>query len=271
LKQEREKKEREEKERQEQERLERERREKEENERREREAQGEFEVKGVKFKMVYVEGGTFTMGATEEQGNDAYEDEKPEHEVTVSDYYIGETVVTQELWKAVMGENPSYFKGDSLPVETVSWDDVQEFIAELNKETGREFRLPTEAQWEYAARGGKKSKKYKYSGSDIINEVAWYAGEKGGGDKTYPVKGKKANELGLYDMSGNVYEWCNDWFGDYSSDAQKDPKGSEEVYRCVRRGGCWYLSARLCRVSYRDFITPSNRDYGMGFRLVMCP
>ena len=273
--QEKERKEREERERKERERQEKERKDREESERKERESRGEFEVNGVKFKMIYVEGGTFMMGATEEQGNEAYEDEKPVHEVTLSDYYIGETVVTQELWKAVMGENPSYFKGDNLPVESVSWNDAQEFIAKLNKETGRVFCLPTEAQWEYAARGGKMSKKYKYSGSDIINEVAWYAGEEGGGGKTHPVKGKKANELGLYDMSGNVYELCNDWHndlnGNYSSDAQTDPQGPEEGYKHVRRGGDWSVGARLCRVSYHDFITPSERDFRMGFRLVMCP
>ncbi len=289
LKQEREKKEREEKERQEQERLEkekrerekrereererlgleRERREKVEKERKEREARGEVEVKGVKFKMVYVEGGTFTMGATAEQGSDAWGDERPTHKVTLSDYYIGETQVTQALWKAVMGDNPSDRKGDNLPVERVSWEDAQEFIKKLNGVTGRTFRLPTEAEWEYAARGGKNSKGYKYSGSNSIDEVAWYDGNSGG--KTHPVKEKKANELGLYDMSGNVWEWCNDWYGEYSSDAQTNPQGPEKGSDRVLRGGGWLIYARHCRVSYRYFNAPMGHDHFVGFRLVMCP
>ncbi len=288
LKQEREKKEREEKERQEQERLEkekrerakrerdererleREQREKVEKERKEREARGEVEVKGVKFKMVYVEGGKFTMGATAEQGSDAWGDERPTHKVTLSDYYIGETQVTQALWKVVMGNNPSYREGDNLPVEQVSWEDTQEFIEKLNQETGRTFRLPTEAEWEYAARGGKKSKGYKYSGSDKIDDVAWYNGNSGG--KTHPVKGKKANEIGLYDMSGNVWEWCNDWYGygEYSSDAQTNPQGSEKGSYRVLRGGSWGGDARDCRVSYRYYSTPTYLRNFFGFRLVMC-
>ena len=268
--QKKERKEREEKERKERERQEKEQKEREERERKEREARGEFEVNGVKFKMIYVEGGTFMMGATEEQGSDADDNERPTHDVTLRDYYIGETVVTQELWKAVMGGNPSRFKGDHLPVEYVSWNDAQEFIAKLNKETGREFRLPTEAQWEYAARGGKKSKKaYRYSGSDISDEVAWYDDNSNG--KTHPVKGKNANELGLYDMSGNVWEWCNDWFGGYSSVAQTDPQGPEEGSCRVLRGGSWLNYARYCRVSYRYYLTPMSRSLSVGFRLVMCP
>ncbi len=287
LKQEREKNEREEKERQEQERLEkekrerakrereererleREQREKEEKERKEREARGEFEVKGVKFKMVKVEGGTFTMGATVEQGSDTDSDEKPAHQVTLRGYYIGETVVTQALWKAVMGNNPSYREGDNLPVEQVSWEDTQEFIEKLNQETGRIFRLPTEAEWEYAARGGKKSKGYKYSGSDKLDEVAWYY--RNSGYQTHPVKGKNANELGLYDMSGNVWEWCNDWFGKYSCEAQTNPQGPEKGSCRVLRGGGWGDFARGCRVSYRYYRTPMDRNSNVGFRLVMCP
>lgn len=266
---EKEKREREEREREEQERLEREQREKEEKERKEREARGEVEVKGVKFKMVYVEGGTFTMGATAEQRSDAYSVEKPVHQVTLSDYYIGETQVTQALWKAVMGKDPSNWIGDDLPVEQVSWEDAHEFIKKLNEETGRTFRLPTEAEWEYAARGGKNSKRYKYSGSNRIDEVAWYDGNSGG--KTHPVKEKKANELGLYDMSGNVLEWCNDWYGEYSSDAQPNPQGPKKGSYRVLRGGSWDFNAWNCRVSYRCYDTPMYRDDGVGFRLVMCP
>ena len=270
-KQAREQKEREEKERQEREekeRQERERREREERERQEREAPREFEVNGVKFTMIYVEGGTFMMGATEEQGDNADEREKPVHEVTLSDYYIGETVVTQELWKAVMGNNPSHFADDgNLPVESVSWEDAQEFVAKLNRVTGRTFRLPTEAEWEYAARGGKKSRGYKYSGSYNIDDVAWFGGNSRG--ETHVVKGKKANELGLYDMSGNVWEWCNDMYGNYSGDAQNNPQGPITGSDRVNRGGSWRSSAEYCRVSRRNSGTPSYRDFDLGFRVVL--
>ena len=266
---EKEKREREKREREERERLEREQREKEEKERKEREARGEFEVKGVKFKMVKVEGGTFTMGATAEQGSDTDSDEKPAHQVTLRGYYIGESVVTQALWKAVMGNNPSTWKGDNLPVETVSWEEAQEFIKKLNQETGRIFRLPTEAEWEYAARGGKNSKGYKYSGSNSIDEVAWYVGNSGG--KTHPVKEKKANELDLYDMSGNVWEWCNDCYGEYSSDVQTNPQGPEKGSCRVLRGGSCSCDPRGCRVSYRHYFTPMRRINFVGFRLVLCP
>ena len=271
---ERERKAREERERREREervRKAREEQERKERERREREERGEFEVDGVKFKMVKVEGGKFTMGATAEQDYDAYNSERPAHKVTLSDYYIGETQVTQALWKAVMGDNPSYFKGDdNLPVENVSWEDIVErFIPALNRKTGRTFRLPTEAEWEYAARGGNKSKGYKYSGSDNKDEVAWYDGNSG--DKTHPVRGKKANELGLYDMSGNVWEWCHDWYGDYSSGAQTDPKGPDKGSIRVLRGGSWNNNARRCRVSNRNNGSPGNSNFYIGFRLVLCP
>ena len=272
LERERRERERLERERRERERLERERREKEEQEKKDREAQGEFEVKGVKFKMVKVEGGTFMMGATEEQGTDAFDRERPAHQVTLSDYYIGETVVTQKLWKAVMGNNPSYWKGNDLPVEMVSWEDAQEFIEKLNRETGREFRLPTEAEWEYAARGGKKSQRYKYSGSDNLDEVAWYDGNSkvNSGKMTHLVKEKKANELGLYDMSGNVWEWCQDWYGEYSGRAQTNPQGPSSGADRVCRGGGWATYARGCRVSNRSFEKPANRDdISRGFRLVV--
>ena len=229
----------------------------------------DFSVGKETFWMVKVKGGTFMMGATAEQGSNAFGDEKPAHQVTLSDYYIGETVVTQELWKAVMGNNPSYWKGDKLPVEHVSWEEAQEFIQKLNRETGRTFRLPTEAEWEYAARGGKKSKGYKYSGSNSLDGVAWYDGNSG--DKTHPVKGKKANELWLYDMSGNVWEWCQDWYDDYSGDAQLNPQGPSSGSDRVLRGGSWGSLARYCRVSYRGCDTPMLYLIGVGFRLVMCP
>ena len=225
-----------------------------------------FVVGGVEFKMVRVDGGTFTMGCTLEQGDDCWDDEKPAHSVTLSSYYMGETEVTQALWKAVMVTNPSYFKGDDLPVERVSWDDVQEFIRRLNAVTGRTFRLPTEAEWEYAARGGSKRRGYKYSGSNSIDDVAWYDGNSG--NKTHPVIGKRANELGLYDMSGNVWEWCSDRCGNYSSGSQTNPQGpSTGAYR-VYRGGGWCYYARGCRVSYRGHSCSYSGSH-LGFRLVL--
>ena len=248
-----------------------------EREKKEREERGKFNVGGVEFKMVYVEGGTFMMGAQNSDpkspnyDGEALDDESPVHEVELSDYYIGETQVTQALWKAVMGNNPSVFTvDDDFPVETVSWDDiVEKFIPALNKKTGRTFRLPTEAEWEYAARGGNKSKGHMYSGSDEIDEVAWYMGNSGG--ETHPVKGKKANELGLYDMSGNVWEWCSDWFGFYSSGAQTNPQGPDKGLRRVLRGGSFGYEARYCRVSSRIPCTPNTSSYIVGFRLVLCP
>ena len=230
-----------------------------------------FTVKGVEFKMIKVEGGTFSMGATSEQTN-YDDDEKPVHSVTLSDYYIGETEVTQELWEAVMGSNPSYFEGDNQrPVENVSWNDCQKFIKKLNRLTGKEFRLPTEAEWEYAARGGKYSKDYayKYSGSDNADEVAWYYGNSG--DKTHPVKTKKANKLGLYDMSGNVSEWCNDWHDDnyYRNSPQTNPTGPSKGEYRVLRGGCFFNYDRLVRVSNRGNSTPDFSFNIYGLRLAL--
>jgi formylglycine-generating enzyme required for sulfatase activity len=234
-------------------------------------------VKGVSFKMIRVQGGTFTMGATSEQSSDAYDDEKPAHKVTLSTYYIGETEVTQELWNAVMGSNPSYFKGSTRPVEQVSWEDCQEFIRRLNQLTGKKFRLPTEAEWEFAARGGTKSAGYKYSGSNDLNSVAWYwdnAGTKGESSPdygTHVVKTKKPNELGIYDMSGNVWEWCSDWYGDYTDAAQTNPQGvSTGSYR-VFRGGSWGYFSWCCRSSYRYTRSPGIRYGYLGLRLVLLP
>ncbi len=220
----------------------------------------------VSFMMKPVAGGTFTMGATSEQGSDALDNEKPTHRVTLSSYYIGETEVTQALWQAVMGSNPSSHNGSNLPVERVSWNDCQEFVTKLNAMTGQKFRLPTEAEWEFAARGGNKSKGYKYIGSNNIGEVAWYAGNS---DTTQPVKTKQPNELGIYDMSGNVEEWCNDWYGDYSSNSQTNPAGPSTGSNRVRRGGCWDDSARFCRVSYRFYSTPGLRSNYLGLRLAL--
>ena len=224
-----------------------------------------FTVNGVKFTMVPVEGGTFTMGATSEQGSDAEEDEKPAHKVTLCDYYIGQTEVTQALWEAVMGSNPSFFEGDNLPVEQVSWNDCQVFIQKLNQLTGKQFRLPTEAEWEYAARGGRKSQGYKYAGGNNIGSVAWYTGNSG--IETHPIGTKQANELGIYDMSGNVYEWCSDWYGDYTSSSQSDPQGPSSGSGRVGRGGDYGSSAGYCRVSNRYGILPGCRGDNLGLRL----
>lgn len=219
--------------------------------------------------MVYVEGGTFTMGATPAQQSDAFDNEKPAHQVTLSDFSIGKYEVTQEEWEAVMGTNPSYFKGDKRPVEQVSWDDCQDFIRELNRLTGKCFRLPTEAEWEFAARGGNRGKDYdnKYAGSTNIGSVAWY--DSNSGSKTHDVGQKSPNELGLYDMTGNVWEWCQDRYGSYSSDAQMNPKGPSSGSNRVSRGGSWNYGARGCRVSYRSNFTPTFRSNVIGLRLAL--
>ena len=228
--------------------------------------------------MVYVEGGTFNMGATEEQGSSYYSNERPVHEVTLSDYYIGKFEVTQGVWKAVMGYNPSYFqKGDNYPVEQVSWNDIQDFLTKLNQLTGKKYALPTEAQWEYAARGGNKSKGYKYSGSNDIENVAWYwynSSTSSSSRSPQPVGSKQPNELGLYDMSGNVWEWCSDWYGSdyYSNSPSTDPAGPETGSDRVLRGGSWGDYASYCRVSFRNYNNPSDRGRNFcGFRVVLLP
>ena len=219
-----------------------------------------FTANGVSFEMVFVAGGTFQMGS-----NDGDDDEKPVHSVTLSDYYIGQTEVTQELWQAVMGSNPSYPKGAKNPVNYVSWNDCQEFISKLNRLTGGRFRLPTEAEWEYAARGGNKSRGYKYSGSDDLDIVAWY--DDNSGDEAHPVGSKSANELGLYDMSGNMYEWCSDWYGDYSSSPQTNPTGASSGFGRVLRGGCYDDEESWCRSAVRFRFDPASRSLDRGLRL----
>ena len=243
--------------------------------------------------MVFVQGGTFTMGATEDQGtSDPYDDEYPSHQVTLRDFYIGKYEVTQQLWEYVMnysgtaadgstmsayasevwlGKMPpsTYGLGLDYPAYYVSWEDIVNiFIPRLNKITGKTFRLPTEAEWEYAARGGNKSKGYKYSGSNIIGDVAWYNSNSSA--MTHPVGTKSPNELGLYDMSGNVWECCSDWYDEnyYSSSPSINPTGPTSGSRRVDRGGSWGNNARSCRVSYRDRSTPDYRDCYYGFRLV---
>lgn len=228
---------------------------------------GRFTVNGVSFEMVLVEGGTFRMGATSEQGDDAWNSEKPVHGVTLSSYYIGKTEVTQALWQAVMGSNPSNFNGSNLPVECVSWNDCQEFIQKLNRLTGRNFRLPTEAEWEFACRGGNNSRGYKYSGSNNLGSVAWYDDNSGG--QTHPVGTKAPNELGIFDMSGNVWEWCSDWYANYTSYSQTNPTGPQSGSDRVYRGGSWADYARNCRSSIRCHNAPAYRRITLGLRLAL--
>ena len=214
--------------------------------------------------LVYVEGGAFMMGCNDKSASKA---EKPAHQVTVSSFMIGKYPVTQREWQAVMGSNPSYFIGDDLPVEHVSWNDVQEFLKKLNKLTGKEYRLPTEAEWEYAARGGNSSRGYKYAGSNNIDDIAWYT--QNSGVKTHQVGLKRANELRLYDMSGNVWEWCSDWYGNYSAGALTNPRGPSIGTSHVLRGGNWYARAVDCRSTYRRNTTTDSASQGIGFRLAV--
>ena len=245
-------------------------------------------ISGLEANMVSIHGGSFKMGCTPEQGKACDNDEFPVHEVTLSNFHIAKYEVTQEEWKAVMGSNPSHFKGcPKCPVENVSWNDTQKFIQALNQKTGKQYRLPTEAEWEYAARGGKKSKGNKYSGAKHnLSSVGWYSANSG--DSTKIVGIKRPNELGLYDMSGNVYEWCNDWYDStyYTNSSMSNPVGPSTGKSKVFRGGAWYfidwingnsnqndLSQRgkndvdLHRVSYRNGYVPSFNFYFIGFRL----
>ncbi|MBO4580949.1 MAG: formylglycine-generating enzyme family protein [Bacteroidales bacterium] len=227
--------------------------------------------------MVKVQGGTFLMGAV--SGDTlAYDDEKPQHSVTLSDFYICKYEVTQELWQAVMGSTPTYGggwtaeygKGDKYPAYRISWNDCDTFIQRLNAKTGLNFRMPTEAEWEYAARGGNKSQGYTYAGSNTIGDVAWYSSNSD--SKTHPVMQKTVNELGLYDMTGNVWEWCSDWFSStyYTESAgASNPKGPSTGSNRVFRGGGWTTDASNCRVSYRSFNAPFNHYNNIGFRLAL--
>jgi formylglycine-generating enzyme required for sulfatase activity len=216
--------------------------------------------------MVSVQGGTFWMGCSSEQQGSCESDESPLYSVTVSNFKIGKYEVTQAQWKTLMGNNPSGFSGcDNCPVENVSWSEAQGFISRLNAATGKQYRLPTEAEWEYAARGGNQSRGYKYSGGNFIEQVAWFSDNSGG--RTHQVGTKQPNELGIYDMSGNVWEWCYDWYGAYSASAQRDPMGASSGSSRVYRGGCWYFYARYVRVSLRNSSTPDFRYFNLGFRL----
>jgi formylglycine-generating enzyme required for sulfatase activity len=227
--------------------------------------------------MILVQGGTFMMGGTPEQGEHCWDNEKPVHSVTVGDFCIGRYPVTQGLWTQIMGENPSMFievgfaeteaERDKLPVEQVSFDDAEEFIRRLNQQTGKSYRLPTEAEWEYVARGGVNSRGYTYAGSNNLNKVAWYNGTSS--RKTHQVGTKLPNELGIYDMCGNVWEWVSDRYGDYSANAETNPTGSTSDYRRVFRGGSWGSSAHQCRVSFRAPSAPDVRYKTVGFRLAL--
>ncbi len=222
------------------------------------------------YKMVYVPGGSFTMGATGQLATYSYSDEKPTHRVTLSSYYIGECEVPQWLWTVVMGRNPSKWKGNTLPVESVSWDLCVAFIGQLNYLTDASFRLPTEAQWEFAAREGKDNNDNLYSGGNDMYElasVAWYGTNSY--SQPHPVKKKRPNALGLYDMTGNVSEWCQDWYGHYSSAAQTDPTGPSSGSGHCKRGGWWGTAPCGCRVSCRGWGTSNSTSYSTGLRLAL--
>lgn len=222
---------------------------------------------GINIEMIKVEAGTFMMGATKEV-KEPYKIELPAHEVWLTeDYYIGKYEVTQALWNVVMDSKYSTNDGDLLPKNYVSWNDCQEFIEKLNKITGLKFRLPTEAEWEYAARGGKKSKRYLYSGSNNVLDVAWYDGNSS--NKRHPVGTKQANELGIFDMGGNVSEWCQDLWGQYQNDSQINPLGSSAGTKHVLRGGNYFFDIRICYLSYRMFAESNNKDASAGFRLAL--
>ena len=226
-----------------------------------------FTIDDWRFTMVRVKGGTFTLGATQGQDSEAYYDEFPAHQVTLSDYYIGQCEVDQMLWYHVMDGLPLDNDDQECPVVNVSWEDCQDFINTLNQLTGLNFRLPTEAEWEFAARGGNLSQHYKYSGSNDFDEVAWC--EENSNDWLHRTGEKKPNELGIYDMSGNAWEWCYDWWGMYESAAVVNPTGPESGSERVCRGGCMNGHARFCRIGYRMSYPPSTRRPELGFRLAL--
>lgn len=225
-------------------------------------------VNGISFNMIKVDGGIFLMGATEDLVPDANSDEIPAHQVALSSYFIGQTEVTQALWLAVMGSNPSDNTGNlNYPVESVTWNDCQTFISKLNELTGKNFRLPTEAEWEFAARGGNYSKGFVYAGSDNINDVAWHLNNSSG--QPHAVATKAANELGLFDMTGNVCEWCQDYYDRYSSESQINPTGPSSGSNRVLRGGSFKGNVEGdYRVSFRYSYPPTQVYNGLGLRLV---
>lgn len=235
---------------------------------------------GINMKMVYVQGGSYNMGCTGEQGSDCDNDEQTVRYVTVSDFYIGQFEITQAQWQAVMGTSvyqqqskavgsSIYGTGNDYPMYYVSWEEAKEFCRRLSQQTGKTYRLPTEAEWEYAARGGKKTQNTKYAGGYSLDYVGWYTNNSGG--KTHAVGTKNANELGIYDMSGNVWEWCEDWYGDYRSYDTDNPTGASSGSYRVLRGGSWRSNAGNCRVSNRNGSSPGHRDDSDGFRVVCLP
>ena len=222
---------------------------------------------GTSIEMVFISGGTFQMGCTPEDA-ECYSNESPRHSVTLSSFEIGKYEVTQGQWEEVMGSNPSYFDtcGDNCPVEQVSWNDTQKFIITLNSQTGQSYRLCTEAEWEYAARAGTETKWYCGNDESCLDNIAWYSynSER----KTHPVGTKSSNAWGLYDMSGNVYEWVEDWFDYYSSNSVTDPAGPVSGSYRVLRGGSGVYGARLCRSAHRsNGSNPSHTSSHLGFRL----
>lgn len=224
-------------------------------------------VNSNEFNFIKVISGVFTMGATKEMRNPT-EVEFPTHEVRLSnDFYIGETLVTQKFWESVMGNNPSWFKGELRPVDSVSFNDVKWFIKRLNMWSNLKFRLPYEAEWEYAARGGVKASHTRYIGGDSVQDIGWYNGNSK--KQSHEVKQKSPNELGLYDMGGNVWEWCQDLYSAYAAATQIDPKGPSTGTSRVVRGGSWSIGTRGCRASYRDKCVSGRRGYDLGFRLVL--
>lgn len=233
-----------------------------------------FEVNGQAFEMVYVGPGSFLMGGTPEQGIDVWLNERPTHKVTMSPYFIGKHEVTQALYESVMGTNPSTFQGPGLPVENITWFEAQKFVETLNEllhDTlgNRKFALPSEAQWEYAARGGADGEVTKYSGSDVANDVAWISSNSG--ERTHNVGMLAPNELGICDMSGNVNEWCYDWWGIYNSEHRRNPNVTSEGVEHLRlvRGGGWDRSERYSRVSVRHNLQPERKSPSIGFRIVL--
>lgn len=221
----------------------------------------------IQHNMIWVTGGRFVMGSDVSEA-----DEKPAYEVTVDGYAISKYPVTQRQWLVLMGNNPSEFQGcDQCPVDKVSWNDVQRFIEILNELTGKRYSLPTEAEWEYAAKGGKEWKQYRYSGSDDIDEAGWYAGNSG--RHPHPVGEKKPNSIGLYDMSGNVWEWCLDWYNKnyYEQNESNNPIGPHSGSGRVRRGGSWFTQAINCKVTTRNSVKQDYTDDIGGFRLVQYP
>ena len=234
---------------------------------------------GINMKMIWVEGGEFMMGCTSEQ-SDCGDDEKNVRRVKVDGFYIGMLEVTQAQWEAVMGTSiyqqrdkantswPMRGVGRDYPMYYVSWEEAMEFCRLLSNKTGKTYTLPTEAQWEYAARGGKKNDGTKYAGSNLIDAVAWYSDNSG--SSTHPCGSKRANALGIYDMSGNVWEWCKDWYSSsYTSYDTNNPTGPSSGSNRVNRGGGWYNRAGGCRVAYRNYSAPGDRSYLLGFRVVL--